>query len=93
MVVRSRAPRHSRPDRDGTVLLAAHVQKSVVRAFKIVAAEEFRTSEALIHEALANLLVSYGKALPVELKQKLRRDGVFEHFQSQTKAATSSPKI
>ena len=72
------------------MLFAAHVQKSVVRAFKIVAAEELLTSEALIHEALATLLASYGKPLPEELEQKLQEDGVYAHFQSKMKLLTPS---
>ena len=47
--------------RKGTVLIGAHVSPKVQKQLKILAAEEEKTQQDLIQEALRLLFIKYGK--------------------------------
>lgn len=51
----------SRASREGKHLIATHVTPKVLTALKILAAEERKTQQQLIEEALALLFVKKGK--------------------------------
>jgi hypothetical protein len=70
----------SRPDRADKRLLATHVDTAIVREFKVLAAEHLQTADAMLHEAYALLLKSYGRRIPNELLRKLAKDGLLNHF-------------
>lgn len=72
------SPRRS--DRTDKKNIAVHVQREVARDFKVMAAEQSKTIDALMHEALAGLFVMYGKKPPDMLLQKLSDDGLLNHF-------------
>jgi hypothetical protein len=69
-----------RSDRSDKKNLAVHVQRDIARDFKVMAAEQSKTTDALMHEALAGLFVMYGKKPPEKLLKKLSDDGLLSHF-------------
>ena len=68
-------PKDDRPDREGKRLLATHVDESVHRAFKTLAAEEGATGTAMMHEAIGHLLVAHGRAMPPMIRDHLKANG------------------
>lgn len=75
--IMSRSPRRSRPrERDGrspaainqassrlgTKLIGGHFSREIAKEFKLLAVELERTSQDLLHEAIADLLAKYHRA-------------------------------
>jgi hypothetical protein len=60
---------NSRPDRKGKRTIAGHVEEEIYREFKMLAAEELMTTDALVHEAL-ELLFLYRRE-PEVLRRRL----------------------
>jgi hypothetical protein len=50
-----------RPSRQGTRLIGGHFSPEVAKQFRILAAEEGTTGQALLEEALSDLFVKKGK--------------------------------
>ena len=70
------AARRARPYLEGKSLLAAHIDKDVHRAFRILAAEQGASNSAMLHKALARLFESYGKPVPRGVRRKLHESGL-----------------
>lgn len=66
----------ARDDRANTHLVAAHVDTDAYREFKILAAEELRTTDAMVHEAIALLFAKYKKPIPPPISRKLKQLGI-----------------
>lgn len=62
---------HVCPSREGKRLLATHVHDAVLRAVKILAAEQGTTNNALLHEAVGLLLTAHNKSVPAEIDAEL----------------------
>jgi hypothetical protein len=54
----------------------AHVDASIFREFKVLAAENFATTDAMMNEALALLFVKHGKRVPRLIRSKLAARGM-----------------
>ena len=64
-------PDSNRPDRAAKRTLAAHVDQSVFREFKILTAELSTTTEGALTKAVALLFEKYGKPVPEAVTAKL----------------------
>jgi hypothetical protein len=83
---RERAPRRgdhissahlqSRQDRANKHVVAAHLETDAYRDFKRLAADELRTTDALIHEAVALLFRKYRRRVPAPIVRKLHKLGI-----------------
>jgi hypothetical protein len=62
----------ARPDRAKKRTLAAHVEQSAFREFKILAAELSTTTDGALTKAVALLFEKYGKPVPNAISSKLR---------------------
>jgi hypothetical protein len=89
---KNRSPeRPKRTDRNGKRMVGTHVENNIVKVFKMIGAEQLKTTDSLLHEALAGLIISYGHKVPEALVEKLRDDGLYPHFQQML--AKSSAKL
>jgi hypothetical protein len=60
-----------RPDRQNTILVGAHLDASIAKELRVIAASELSTMAAIIHEMVALLLEKRGKPLPPALVRDL----------------------
>ena len=67
-----------RTDRVDKHNVSAHVETAAYREFKLLAAEQLKTTDALVHEALALLFGKYGRPVPPPIAKKLKRLGIAE---------------
>ena len=75
--------------REGKRLLATHVNDAVLRAVKMLAAEQGTTNSALLHEAVGLLLTAHNKSVPYEIDAELvsQRRGTISTTVNKLKAA------
>jgi hypothetical protein len=60
-----------RSDRDGTRAIVAHVDESIYRDFKVLAAKNLSTTSDMVHEAVGLLFDKYKERQPPALQRKL----------------------
>ena len=63
-------------DRVGKHLIAAHIDREAYRDFKRLAADQLKTTDALVHEALALLFAAHDRPVPPTIIRKLEKLGV-----------------
>jgi hypothetical protein len=68
------APRQQ--DRVGKHLVAAHIDREAYREFKRLGADQLKTTDAMVHEALALLFAAYDRPVPPTIARKLEKLGV-----------------
>jgi hypothetical protein len=80
---RRKSPSHSAPppaprqlDRVGKHLIAAHIDREAYRDFKRLGADQLKTTDALVHEALALLFAAHNRPVPPTIARKLEKLGV-----------------
>jgi hypothetical protein len=78
---KSTSPTSSRPlprqqDRIGKHLVAAHIDREAYREFKRLGADQLKTTDAMLHEALALLFAAYNRPVPPTIVRKLEKLGV-----------------
>jgi hypothetical protein len=78
---RSPPPTVSQPsprqqDRVGKHLIAAHIDREAYRDFKRLGADQLKTTDALVHEALALLFAAHNRPVPATIARKLEKLGV-----------------
>lgn len=72
--------RDARLDRVNKHLLATHFETEIYRDFKVLAAEQLQTTDALLHEAVALLLAAYKRPLRDSLLRKLKAAGLSKNI-------------
>jgi hypothetical protein len=65
----------SRSDRSGKRIIASHFEIEIVRAFKMLAAEQLKTTDGMLHKAVELVLKEYKKPIPTVLSHKLKKLG------------------
>ena len=63
-------------DRVGKHLIAAHIDREAYRDFKRLGADQLKTTDALVHEALALLFAAHDRPVPTTIARKLEKLGV-----------------
>jgi hypothetical protein len=59
--------------RAGKHIIAAHIETNAFRDFKVLAAQQLKSTDAMVHEALALLYEKYKQPVPPAIKQKLEQ--------------------
>ena len=57
-------------------IVAAHVDLDAYRDFKLLAAEQLKSTDAMVHEAIALLFQKYHRPVPAAIKHKLQTLGM-----------------
>lgn len=71
----SRSPQRQQ-DRVGKHLVAAHIDREAYREFKRLGADQLKTTDAMVHEALALLFAAYNRPVPPTIISRLQKLGV-----------------
>ena len=69
-------PSQRQQDRIGKHLVAAHIDREAYREFKRLGADQLKTTDAMLHEALALLFAAYDRPVPPTIARKLEKLGV-----------------
>jgi len=72
----SSRPAQRQQDRIGKHLVAAHIDREAYREFKRLGADQLKTTDAMLHEALALLFAAYSRPIPPTIARKLEKLGV-----------------
>jgi hypothetical protein len=68
--------RKHRWDREGKCVVAAHVEGEAHEEFKRLAADLRRSTDAMVHHALALLFITHKRPVPTAIAKKLRKLGI-----------------
>jgi hypothetical protein len=71
-----RSPR--RPDRADKHVVAAHLETDAYRQFKRLGADQLKTTDAMVNEAIALLFKKYRRPIPTPISRKLKKLGIAE---------------